>query len=130
MIQDVTKRFDDAIIERFQNLDIRNALLKHERKMKCIENLCDEIRRAEFYSLNINLDTYSRIIKDIAMMFSKAALQHIEEQYYSTMKRRQIEAEYNRLKDAQDLIQDLEEATINDKGLTEIERQRLQKARS
>lgn len=129
MISDLTVRFDNALKAKFKDkTDIQNYLLKHERKNLCIQNLCEQIIRAEKYSINISLNTYDGIIKDIAMMFAKACLQKAEESHYSQAKINQIKAQQDHLKQAEEMLHDLEKETLNDKGLTEIERDNIRQA--
>ena len=129
MLEDVTRRFDQALRTKFQaKTDILNFLLKHERKKLCIDRLCEQIVRAENYSINIRVETYASIIDDIATMFAKACLQKVEEEHYSSIKRQQIMAQADHLKNAEAMLIDLEKETINEKGLTEIERDRIRSA--
>lgn len=129
MLEDVTKRFDDAIKAKFKDrLEIQNYLLKHERKALCLNRLCEQIVRAENYSINIKVETYASIIKDIAMMFASAVLKKAEEDHYSSIKRQQIMAEQDHLKNAEAMLVDLEKEAINDPRLTEIERDQIKEA--
>lgn len=129
MIEDVTRRFDDAIKAKFKDKqDVQNFLLKHERKSLCINRLCEQIVRAENYSINVKVTTYSSIISDIAMMFAKACLQKVEEDHMSSIERHKILAKHDNIKAAELILHDLEKETINDPKLTEIERSEIKQA--
>ena len=129
MLEDVTKRFDQALESKFKaRPDVLNFLTKHERKNLCINRLCEQIVRAENYSISIKVETYSGIIKDIALMFANACLKKAEEDHYSQAQRTAITRQQDALKDAEGLLKDLEKDTINDKGLTEIERDEIKQA--
>jgi hypothetical protein len=129
MIEDVTKRFDLAIKTKFKDkLEIQNFLLKHDRKNLCINRLCEQIVRAENYNIKVSVKTYDSVIGDIAMLFAKAVLQKHEEEHYTSIQKQQILAKNNAIKDAQEILKDLEKDTINDKGLTEIERDEIKQA--
>jgi hypothetical protein len=61
-------------------------------------------------------------------MFSKACLQKAEEDHYSQAQRSAINRQHDAIKEAEGLLKDLEKDTINDKGLTEIERDEIKAA--
>lgn len=129
MLSDIALRFDNALREKFKDkTEVLNFLLKHERKKMCIDKLCDEIIRAEKYSIQIRVETYAGMIKDIAVMFASACLKHVEEAHYSSIQRQQILAKENHLKEAQWLLKDLEKDSLNEKGLTQIERDEIKQA--
>lgn len=129
MIEDVTRRFDDAIKAKFKDKqDVQNFLLKHERKNLCINRLCEQIVRAENYSINVKVTTYASIIGDIAMMFAKACLQKVEEDHMSSIDKFKIMAKHDNLKEAELILHDLEKETLNDPKLTEIERDNIKQA--
>jgi hypothetical protein len=129
MLKDLALRFDKAIKDKFSHKpEVMNYLLKHERKLICIENLADQIIRAEKYSIAIKLSTYDTIIKDVSMMFCKAAIEHIEQQHYSAAKVAQIQRAADHLKEAESMLKDLEKDSLNEKGLTQIERDEIKHA--
>jgi hypothetical protein len=129
MIEDVTKRFDLAIQSKFKDKpDIKNFLLKHDRKKLCINRLCEQIVRAEGMSVLPNVAAYATVINDVAMMFAGACLKKAEEDHFSQSQRNAITRQQDALKDAEGLLKDLEKETINEKGLTEIERDEIRQA--
>jgi hypothetical protein len=129
MIEDVTKRFDLAIKTKFKDKpEIQSFLLKHERKNLCINRLCEQIVRSENYNIKIHVQTYDSIIEDIAMMFARACLQKHEEEHYSSIKLQQIMAQHDHIKNAEAMIKDLEKEAVNERGLTEIERDEIKQA--
>lgn len=126
MIQEIKVRFDSALREKFsQKADVLNFLLKHERKNLCITNIAEQILRAENYNINISIKTYDKIIKDIALMFARAVIEHVEQQHMSAIKKAQIRAKEDAIKNAELMLKDLEKDSVNEKGLTEIERDLL-----
>jgi hypothetical protein len=129
MIEDISKRFDNALRDKFKEKpDVLNFLLKHERKHLCIQSLVEQIVRAERYSISIRVETYANIIRDVALMFARAAVEHIEQQHYSAAKVAEIKRKAEHLKDAEEMLKDLEKDSVNDKSLTEIERDEIKAA--
>lgn len=129
MIEDVTRRFDLALKSKFkEQTEVLNFLLKHERKQLCINRLCEQIIRAENYRINVSVSTYATIIQDVAFMFANACLQKCLEDHYSSAKKAEINRQQTALKDAEDLLLDLEKETIRDRSLTEIEREEIKTA--
>lgn len=129
MIEDISRRFDNAIREKFKDKpEVLNFLLKHERKHLCIQSLVEQIVRAERYSISIKVETYASIIRDVALMFAKAAIEHIEQQHYSASKVAEIQRKADHMKQAEEMLKDLEKDSVNDKSLTEIERDELKAA--
>ena len=129
MIEDVTKRFDKAIQAKFKDKpEIQSFLLKHERKGLCINRLCEQIVRAENLSVMPNVQIYSNVINDVAIMFASACLKKAEEDHYSQAQRTAITKQQDDLKEAEGLLKDLEKEAVNDKGLTEIERDEIRQA--
>lgn len=114
MIAEVTKKFDAELTKVFkQKPDILRFLLKHERKDRCILNLCAEISRAEQYRINVSVENYSKIIKDFARMFARAALTYAEEKALSDAERARRIWESDRLNRAEQFAEDLEKETLN-----------------
>lgn len=129
MLEDITRRFNLAIEEKFKDkLDVKNFILKHERKHLCIQNLKEQIVIANNYSISIRVEIYASVIRDVALMFASACLLKVEEDHYSSIKRSQINAKQDALKEAEGLLKDLEKDAINDTKLTEIERDEIKEA--
>lgn len=126
MIQEITVRFDKAIRDKFAHKhEVMNYLLKHERKSLCINRLAEQILRAEQYNIALSVNTYDSIIKDVALMFAKTAIEHVEQQHMSAIQKAQYRAKEDALKEAEEMLKDLEKDSLNEKGLTEIERDLL-----
>jgi hypothetical protein len=128
MIDQITKHFDDFLRERLKTKpEIMNYVLKHERKSLCIQNLCAEIIRTEKYRINVSVETYKSLIQGVAGIFANATIEHLEQKHYTQAKIRQLQQERDRIKDAQEMLQDLEKDAVNEKGLTQIERDEIKK---
>lgn len=123
MIQEITVRFDKAIRDKFAHkADIQNYILKHERKHICIQNLAEQILRAEKYNIALSVSTYDTVIKDVALLFAKTVIEHVEQQHMSSIQKAQLTARQDALKEAEQMLKDLEKDSMNEKGLTQIER--------
>lgn len=76
LLVDVTTRFDSWISTTFsEKTEIKNYLLRHERKKVCLENLCAQILRAEA-KVRVRMDQakFHALIDTTARMFCKAAI--------------------------------------------------------
>lgn len=73
--EDVTRRFDGHLRRIFATKpEILKFLLTHERKAKCLDNLCFQISMAELGTIKIDARRYDRMILEVAKMFAGAAL--------------------------------------------------------
>lgn len=106
---DVRRLFDAALVEKFNQLpDVLNFLLKHERKKLCLDNLCAEIIRMNGRKLLFELDTFKQVIETTADMFARKALKLAEENTLSSIERIRRQTESDRIKNAQEVMHELE----------------------
>jgi hypothetical protein len=70
--QEIKNGFDIFVKTKFQNEDIRNFLLNHERRSLLESNLLRELKRS--YHIIKEFKTIEKMIKDFSHMFCKAAL--------------------------------------------------------
>lgn len=95
MISHVTKVFDEKIKETYKRDDFRdlmNWLLNHERKQVCLEHLCENIRDLEARAPTFNYTIYNRLIKDVAVMFMRHAMEYKEQEFLTEIeKKRRIQ---------------------------------------
>ena len=111
MIDTLRKKFDSSLEAIYKSRpEVLKFILKHERKEICIKNLYVEIMHAEGLNLIPNLDVYDTLIKDVAKLFARTCLEHKEQELLSAAerKRREQNAEQNRLREAGELMKDLE----------------------
>jgi hypothetical protein len=85
----VAQYFDSWIIATFKAENIRNYLLRHERKANCIARICEQIRIAELSNIRQRFDVwrYRQVVEACAKMFADAALRFAEEQAISNAER-------------------------------------------
>jgi hypothetical protein len=78
---EIKKYFDSYLISTFKSESIRNYLLNHERKQRCIDRVCEQIRMAELGQLKQRMDIWRwrTLVEACAKIFANAALQHAEE---------------------------------------------------
>ena len=86
----VTAAFDSEIERIFApKEDIKNFLLTHERKSKCINNLLHEISLIELSkAVKIDRDRIMGLSADFARTFSKASLEFVERQNMTKLQKR------------------------------------------
>lgn len=126
MIAEIRRLFDDAIKDKLKSKpELMRIIIKHERKESCLDNIARELRAVEFSGIKMTKNTRDQVIKDCAIMFAKAAIQHLEEREMSAMAKRKMIDDANRIKEAESMLQDITKEAINEKGLTEIEREKL-----
>lgn len=93
MFLEVQKIFDDKIRDAFKKRpDLKKFFLKHERKKLCIENLCEQIKLAEF-AVTVKLDgeKYRNMIEQVAVMFCRGAIGQKENEIASKAEQRRRE---------------------------------------
>lgn len=116
MISDVKTKFDKYLVDTFKSKpQIAKFLLKHERKNVCLNNLCEQIVRAEKGNIIFNSDKYSKVITDVAHMFATQAIKHVEEQRLSESEIKKRYQNQDSLKEAEQSIKELSEDAKNDK---------------
>lgn len=111
----IEKHFNAHIKNIFKNnYEVRKYLLEHPRKHICINHLVDEIRTCELSNRIIKPDDLPGIIKDFTIMFSKAAIQHQEENIMSDNKKTLKIKKYEKEKYIIDSVANAEEANMED----------------
>lgn len=116
MINDVSEKFNKLITDKFVGKEeILRFLLKHPRKNPCIEKLCKEIqiiesrRKSKFGTAG-----YVTVINEIAKLFCTQALTAKEQELYSMAKRKNIEAELNKVEIAENTLSELQKEVAED----------------
>jgi len=111
----VEKIFDNWIQIKFAHKnDLKNFLLKHERKKLVIENTCYQILRAENYNVLADINKYKTVIESCANIFAKVALEHVEKSMKSKIQLQLERQEHDRIKDAEEHMKDLEKEALSD----------------
>lgn len=90
MIREVTSEFNKWIHISFQHKrEIVEFLWNHERKEKCINELCNQIKICEKKGKRIKFDVfeYKMVIKETAKLFARMALKKAEEDEVSKIER-------------------------------------------
>lgn len=112
---EVTLLFDAFIRRVFETKPlIRDALLRHERKVRCVQATCDQIRRGELSNIGrrLNTDRIRSLVEGCASIFCDAALRHMEEQALSSAERQRRTTEAGYLDQLKDEFREMsEEAT-------------------
>lgn len=112
MILEVTKVFNEALVERFSKKpEVLNFLLRHERKTRCLENLCEQIRLTEFKA-TVKLDArrYRLMIRTVADLFAKAALEAKHQELLSEAEKKRIAKEADAIKEAETVLHEVKGA--------------------
>lgn len=78
---EIKQYFDSYLVSTFKSENIRNYLLNHERKQRCIDRVCEQIRMAELGQLKqrMNIWRWRTLVEACAKIFAEAALKHAEE---------------------------------------------------
>lgn len=99
MRRHVERRFNRWLMWKFgQKVDVTKFLLNHERKQKCIDNVCDQITEYEIrYPHKANTQSIAKLIDAAAGMFARAALNNAEQRARSVLAN-QLEADRIRQK--------------------------------
>jgi hypothetical protein len=119
MLSDVRRIFDESVDTLFKDKPHLIPFFKdHERKNVVLNNLCEQILIIENRNLHFNAENYRSTIKDIALLFCKAALKHTEELNLSSAERNRRDREQNILKIAQETIKELQKDGVV-KGIVE-----------
>lgn len=110
---DVRRLFDDALVEKFKTIpEVLSFLKNHERKKVCIDNLCAEIIRMNGRKLLIELETFKEVVDTTAGMFARQCLKYAEQQSISSNEKIRRRTESDRIKDAQEVLHELEKDGI------------------
>lgn len=101
----VARIFDQTINERFKaKPNVRDFLIRHERKEVVLNNICQQIRMCELSSIRTKFDAEKLlwVVTEMAVFFAKTALDHKQEQMLS-------KAEVNRRVSDADKFKQLQE---------------------
>lgn len=105
----VEKIFDEFLVETLsQKPDVLRYIKGHERKKLVIENLCEEIIRAEQYNFNFNAEKYRYVIRSMAKTFGTVCLEHHRQSNLSQLEKIRIRNESEKLKTAQETLETIE----------------------
>jgi hypothetical protein len=118
MISDIEKIFDLKLDDTFgKKPDVLNYLKNHERKNIVLENLSEQIKGCERanYSINFDVKKYHYTIDEIALFFARNALRYAEEQAVSRIERQRRIDEANKIEDAKEMMQELEDEALTTK---------------
>jgi len=85
VLLDVKAQFEKALGSLFPlKPEVTRFLIRHERKQRCIENLCSQIALAEAkMGARFQKRHLDEVIKSVVRLFAQTALQHKEEQLLS-----------------------------------------------
>ena len=83
----VTQFFNEYITESFQNSEVKNFLLTHERKQICIDNLSRELKRAEYKMITLDIILLKKTVRDFAKLFCGSALDLKKQELWSETKK-------------------------------------------
>lgn len=113
---EITIAFNAWIAQRFaEKQEICNFLINHERKGKCIEKLCEQIRIAELSNIRKVFDQrrYKQLIEAVAQMFCAAALEQASQEAMSAAERQRRMSEANHLKECETMLHEIERENDN-----------------
>lgn len=86
--------YEDYINHTFRNnRNVREFLLKHERRNMAELNLTKEIKAAELL-IDLDADFLKTLIKDMAIMFCTAALEHQKQASMSDTEKTRLNTEH------------------------------------
>jgi len=88
--------------------EILKFVLNHERKDLVLNNLCDQILRAERYNFNFNAEKYRFIIRSMAKTFATVCLEHHRQQALSSLEKIRIRNESENIQRAQEIMDTIE----------------------
>lgn len=127
MLSDVRRIFDESVDTLFSEKPHLVPFFKdHERKNVVLNNLCEQILIIENRNLHFNAEAHRTLIKDVALLFCKAALKLVEEQHLSPAERSRREREGRALDIAKDTIKELQKDGVV-KGILEDKIEESQK---
>lgn len=119
---DVTRIFNYWIIATFKNDRMQSFLLNHERKMKCIQELCAQIRICELSNIRrqFNVRDYHETIEGVASMFADACLKHAHEQSLSVAEKLRRMAEASHEADLTAEFAEMEKEALSNKVVSYV----------
>jgi len=101
----IEQNLDDFIRHTFrEKTDLKNFLLRHERKQLVIDNIDNQIRLAELGYRKLNRGKILQLIEAGCKMFVRAALQHAEEARLSEIAKKTIEMKAHNEKEVYEMI--------------------------
>lgn len=114
---EVSQIFNAWIRQKFAGRQALTWLLAHERKQRCIDAVCQQIRIAELSNIRRRFDMsrYRQIVEACAAMFADAALRFAEESAMSVAERHRRETQAAVIEDAKGLLQELEDEATSTK---------------
>lgn len=72
----IEEKFDKTIRENpVLSSEVKEFLLRHERKDLCIQNIHDELSKIQYTALKMDIVLFSSIIEEFATLFIKAAVE-------------------------------------------------------
>lgn len=103
---EVEKIFDARVDQVFSDRkDLARFFKTHERKPKCIDNLCEEIRTAEWaLGAKMNAHKHTELIHTVVGMFCKAAIGTKENELMSASEKARIQIAERELRDLENEI--------------------------
>lgn len=117
MKHQIESLFNMYIVKTYQNKDIASFLWNHERKPKCVHELCRQIELCERSEKSIKFDRskYRMVVNESAKMFCGAALLKAEQDAVSRIERQRLMDESNRIKDIEDEFEEDQKEALDDK---------------
>ena len=119
MKSDIEKLFNAHLTEKFSHKpEVLKYLLQNDRKQVCLDNLCEQIIRAERKLILFDLTRWKSMIRSTAEMFAGAALRKAEEAALSPAERSRRIKVAGRDKELDDIMADLKkEGSIRDRTI-------------
>lgn len=118
MIIQITAEFDSWLQSKFQGKpDIQRFLLNHERKHLCIQEVLQEIRKAELSNIGgrFEVTRYKLLIHTCAQMFANVAINHKHQQLLSSAERQRRIDEDGKYDRAAEILAEAEKEALSDK---------------
>ncbi len=99
MRHQIESLFNMFIVKTFPNKDTVKFLWEHERKQKCLDEVCKQIKTCErkAYSIKFNRKKYVQVIDQSAKMFCNAALKKAKEDNLSRLEKQRRIDDHNRM---------------------------------
>lgn len=110
MYLEVKKEFEAYIKETFrEKRDVRNFLLRHEKKEYCVKSLCQQIKLIEErrHSITFDLVKWRKTIRDVAKMYCQAALNRAERESLSSLEQERLDRLARQDEITQERIEDM-----------------------
>ena len=118
MLQTVTVLFDTYIKSKLdQKPEVMKAVLNHERKQVCLQNLCAQIKAVEAINPAWNKGLMIKTVDSVADLFMKSVLEHWKQSAMSELVRKQKTAEADKMANANEVLEEYNREALEAEGL-------------